>query len=65
MPQSFDRELHRILRQAGCEYVRPAKGSHQVWFSPVTQRNFIVPYGILSRHMANVVLKAAGLPKGF
>jgi len=60
---TFDRELAKLLRDAGCHYVRPAKGSHELWFSPLTGRHFTVPQGIVSRHTANAVLKQAGLPK--
>jgi predicted RNA binding protein YcfA (HicA-like mRNA interferase family) len=60
---TFDRELRRLLREAGCAYVRPAKGSHELWSSPITGKHFTVPQGIVSRHTANAVLKQAGLPK--
>ena len=32
---------------------------------PITQAQFTVPQGIVSRHTANAVLKQAGLPKSF
>jgi predicted RNA binding protein YcfA (HicA-like mRNA interferase family) len=61
----FDRDLIRALQEAGCYLVRSGKGSHQIWYSPATKRNFAVPIGIKSRHTANGVLKDAGLPKKF
>jgi predicted RNA binding protein YcfA (HicA-like mRNA interferase family) len=61
----FDRELIRLLEDAGCVFVRAGKGSHQIWYSPISKRNFPVPVGIVSRHTANGVLKDAGLPKYF
>ncbi len=61
----FDRDLQRQLEDAGCYQVRAGKGSHQIWYSPITKKNFPVPVGIKSRHTANGVLKDAGLPKGF
>jgi predicted RNA binding protein YcfA (HicA-like mRNA interferase family) len=63
--KTFDRELHRRLREAGCHPVRSGKGSHEIWFSPLTGRTFPVPHGIISRHTANGVLRDAGLPKEF
>jgi predicted RNA binding protein YcfA (HicA-like mRNA interferase family) len=45
--------------------VRPGKGSHEIWHSPITQRNFSLPGTTKSRHTANEVLKQAGLPKAF
>lgn len=65
MAATFDRELIRLLEEAGCHLVRYGKGSHQIWHSPVTNRHFIVPVGIVSRYTANGVLRDAGLPKAF
>lgn len=65
MAATFDRDLKKILAEAGCRYVRPAKGSHELWFSPLTQRHFTVPANIVIRYTANGVLKQAGLPKAF
>jgi predicted RNA binding protein YcfA (HicA-like mRNA interferase family) len=65
MGSTFDRALLRLLKDAGCSYVRPAKGSHELWFSPITNRHITVPQGIFSRNTANGVLKQAGLPKAF
>jgi predicted RNA binding protein YcfA (HicA-like mRNA interferase family) len=55
----------RLLRRAGCILVRHGKGSHEVWFSPLTQRTFSVPRNTQKVHTANSVLKDAGLPKAF
>jgi predicted RNA binding protein YcfA (HicA-like mRNA interferase family) len=65
MAPQFDRELRALLRDAGCRLVRQGKGSHEIWFSPITKRNFAVPVGIPSRHTANAILRQAGLPKAF
>jgi len=53
MPATFDRELRRLLRRAGCTFVRAGKGSHEIWQSPITGRRFPIPIGIVSRHTAN------------
>ncbi|MGQ0486371.1 MAG: type II toxin-antitoxin system HicA family toxin [Hyphomicrobiales bacterium] len=65
MAPQFDRALRDILRAAGCKMVRQGKGSHEIWYSPITDRNFPVPIGIASRHTANAILRQAGLPKQF
>jgi len=65
MPATFNPELRRLLRRAGCTFVRAGKGSHEIWQSPITGRRFSIPIGILSRHTANGVLEQAGLPKAF
>jgi len=65
MGAGYYRELIKLLQLAGCRFVRQAKGSHEVWYSPITQRNFVIPYNTEVRHTANGVLKDAGLPKAF
>jgi len=65
MAATYDREVIRLLVDAGCSFVRAGKGSHQIWYSPITQRSFTLPNNIVSRHTANGVLKDAGLPKAF
>jgi hypothetical protein len=65
MAPQFDRVLRERPRAAGCTMVRQGKGSHEVWHSPITRRNFPAPVGIPSRHTANAILRQAGLPKAF
>jgi hypothetical protein len=65
MAAGFDRSLREMLRAAGCTFVRQGRGSHEIWRSPITQRNFPVPVGIPSRHTANAILRQVGLPKAF
>jgi predicted RNA binding protein YcfA (HicA-like mRNA interferase family) len=59
------RDLVRILEANGCYLVRKGKGSHEIWYSPVSSQNVSVPRSTKSRHTANDVLKNAGLPKAF
>lgn len=61
----FAPDLKRTLREAGCYFLRQGKGDHEIWFSPKTERNFVVDGKIKSRHTANGILKQAGLPKQF
>ncbi|WP_074797359.1 type II toxin-antitoxin system HicA family toxin [Devosia psychrophila] len=61
----FLRELKARLSEAGCYFVRPGKGNHEVWYSPIVGRHVIVDAGAKSRHTANETLKQAGLPKAF
>ena len=58
-------ELVRLLKKAGCKLVRQGKGSHEIWYSPVSYRNFSVPRDPRKPHTANAVRKDAGLPKAF
>ena len=59
------RRLEALLREAGCGIERQGKGSHEVWFSPITNRTFAVPSNINNKPLANAILKQAGLPKAF
>jgi len=62
---SLARKLKQILKLSGCQFVRNGKGDHEVWFSPITQRHFVVDAGLDYNVAANEVLKEAGLPKQF
>jgi predicted RNA binding protein YcfA (HicA-like mRNA interferase family) len=57
------RDLVAILRANGFQLSRSGKGSHEIWFNPVTRRHVTVPRTTKSRHTANDVLKQAGLEK--
>ncbi len=61
----FAPKLKKVLREAGCYFVRQGKGDHEIWYSPITKRFFVVDSKIRSRHTANAILKQAGLPKQF
>ena len=37
MVNSFTPELLRLLGQTGCYLVRPGKGDHSIWYSPITK----------------------------
>ncbi len=58
-------EPTRLLREAACHPVRRGRGDHEIWYSPVSKRKFVVDGKIKSRHTANAVLKQAGLAKRF
>lgn len=57
----YRRELIKKLRAHGCEYVKDAKGSHELWQSPISKARFVVQKKFKSRHTANGVLKQAGI----
>jgi predicted RNA binding protein YcfA (HicA-like mRNA interferase family) len=59
------RRLIKLLKDAGCSFVRHGKGSHEIWMSPITNRHFVVPFDVAKRSTANSVLTQAGLPKAF
>ncbi len=65
MAKSLTPRLKKLLTEAKCCFERQGKGDHEIWFSPITKRRFVVDNAIKSRHTANAVLKQAGLPKAF
>lgn len=58
---SYYRRLKELLEANGCEFVRQGKGSHEVWYSPITKRRFPLAYDCPVRHTANEILKEAGI----
>jgi hypothetical protein len=65
MAKSFTPELKKLLLAADCVFERAGKGDHEIWYSLITERRFVVDSSIKSRHTANAVLKQAGLKKAF
>ena len=65
MAASFTREVKRILLDNGCKTVRQGKGDHEIWYSPISERNFTVDNSIKSRHTANTIMKQAGINHKF
>ena len=65
MADSYTRRLKRLLKDNDCSFYRQGKGDHEIWYSPITKRKFPVDSHIPSKHLANEVLKQAGLPKAF
>jgi HicA toxin of bacterial toxin-antitoxin, len=65
MAASLTPALKKLLIEAGCLFERQGKGDHEIWYSPITDRRFVIDSSIKSRHTANAVLKQAGLPKAF
>ena len=61
MGSGFYPQLRSILLQHGCTLVRQGKGSHEVWFSPASHRNFALAVTVTSRNTANSILKDAGI----
>jgi hypothetical protein len=63
--KGFGKAVREKLTEAGCRFVRHGRGDHDIWYSSISDQNLTVPVKIMSRHMANKVLKDAGLPKAF
>ena len=64
MVSDYYRDLVKLLRRAGYSRVVGGKGSHEKWRRDADGRQVTVPAKPL-RHIANEILKQAGLPKAF
>lgn len=55
MSQSFTPQLKKLLMETSCYFERQGKGDREIWYSPITQRYFVVDGSLKSRHTANAV----------
>ncbi|MDX8513833.1 type II toxin-antitoxin system HicA family toxin [Mesorhizobium captivum] len=63
--QNFARPLKKLLTDAGWRLLRQGKGDHEIWYNPETGQRVTLVTFLKSRHLANDILKDAGLPKAF
>jgi predicted RNA binding protein YcfA (HicA-like mRNA interferase family) len=61
MVQGFTKQVIAILEANGCRKLRQGKGDHAYGTGPLAKRPFPVDGKIMSRAVANAVLKQAGL----
>ena len=57
----YTRQVKKIISGYGCYFVRYGKGDHEVWYSPILNRNFSIDGKIKLRTSANEFLKGAGV----
>lgn len=61
----YEKKVREILKEHGCSFVRHGKGDHDIWYSPIVNKNFPVDSKIKSRHTANGILKQSGIDYKF
>lgn len=63
LPELTYREVISRLRRAGFVFDRQAKGSHEIWYNPVTRRRTTVPNhpGAIPRGTLRAIIREAGL----
>jgi ribosomal protein L16/L10AE len=61
--EGYTKALKKLLREFDCYFVRQGKGDHEIWFSPITNRQVTVDGTNMSRHTANAALKQAGIQR--
>jgi predicted RNA binding protein YcfA (HicA-like mRNA interferase family) len=56
-------DLIKLLKEFGCEFVRHGKGDHQIWYSPMTSKKFVVPHPKKETPLGTLksIKKAAGI----
>jgi len=57
----YEKQVRKILLENGCHFLRHGKGDHDIWFSPITKLPITVDGKIVSRHVANGIMKRAGI----
>ncbi|GHU60956.1 addiction module toxin, HicA family protein [Spirochaetia bacterium] len=61
----YERRVREQLDKNGCSFKRHGKGDHAIWFSLINNHTFPVDSEIKSRHMANKIMKQAGIEYHF
>ncbi len=56
-------QLTKILKENGFSYLRPGKGSHEIWSKGSVA--LTVPFNCASRHTANAILREARINHKF
>ncbi|MCL2519911.1 MAG: type II toxin-antitoxin system HicA family toxin [Spirochaetaceae bacterium] len=62
---NYEKKVRTLLLKNGCYFVRHGKGDHDIWHSPITNRNITVDGKITKRHTANGIMKEAGINHKF
>jgi len=57
----YEKKVREKLKEHNCQFKRRGKGDHDIWYSPISNRVFPVDTVIKSRHLANVIMKQAGI----
>jgi len=61
----YEKKVRDVLKKHGCTFVRHGKGDHDIWHSPINNRNFTVDGVINIRYVANEIMKQAGIKYHF
>jgi hypothetical protein len=61
----YEKKVREILKAHSCTFVRHGKGDHDIWYSPITNRNITVDSKIKSRYTANAIMQQSGIEHHF
>ena len=45
----YEKKVRKLLHENGCVFIRHGKGNHDIWYSPITNRNISVDSKIAKR----------------
>jgi len=65
MAVGYGQDIIKLFQQHGCTFVRKGKGDHEIWYSPITDRQVTLDKGTRKKHTANGTLKQAGIKYKF
>jgi predicted RNA binding protein YcfA (HicA-like mRNA interferase family) len=57
----YEKKVREILNKNGYFFHHHGKGDHDIWFSEAMNRKITVDSKIKSRHMANQIMREAGI----
>ncbi len=63
MSAGLSRRVKKWLVAHGCRFERQGKGDHEIWYSAVTRRRFVMGQALKSHRTAAWILKSAGVEK--
>ena len=61
----YEKKVREMLSKNGYSFHRRGKGDHDIWFSQIMNKKVTVDSKIKSRHMANQIMKEAGISYRF
>jgi len=61
----YEKKVRKVLLDNGWRFHRHGKGDHDIWIDPENKRTVPVDGKIKDRHLANTVMKQAGIKHHF
>jgi hypothetical protein len=65
MADNFTPAVKKLLRSAGCRFEPQGRGAHEIWYSPLSKRRFMVDAKTKSRHKTSRPAESVLNPPAF
>ena len=62
---NYTKDIIKIVIKHKCVFVRHGKGDHDIWYSPISNQRFVIDGAVVDRHLANLIMKQAGINHKF